>query len=415
MKFDKAICLSAVFAAFTVQASVALFDFETEDARRSAPNVRNESGMVVCVTNSMAPSGSWALHVTKPSWHEGMKDKMGVRVTLRPPVTDWRGYDRLVVDVFNDGPSGDWVYLRAVGPDDDWERGLYGRMSLPAYGYQRWVVNLKWPKGFDASNVTRMLINTSSMPKGVNMYLDGFRLLKPGEPLPEATGELFSRGLVPRYQRRITELEQMLEEAHGARRHDAALRRFRESCEKAGASHPRFCVGKASSAEQVLPRDDFSAEPAVSVDIRLARNEWEAVQLVPDQIGGLLQGHGAPEVVQQLLVAFREQLGALMAIVRSVIDQHEIGARSVIGSIFKAKIIKRGCRGHSSASALGHANGSVSDVYGDKVKLFCKKRAVGGQCIVLIGAVILIVFAVWRVVGVNEPPFDNGVSYKLYV
>lgn len=280
MKFDKAICLSAVFAAFTVQASVALFDFETEEDRRSAPNVRNESGMVVCVTNSMAPSGSWALYVTKPSWHEGMKDKMGVRVTLRPPVTDWRGYDRLVVDVFNDGPSGDWVYLRAVGPDDDWERGLYGRMSLPAYGYQRWVVNLKWPKGFDASNVTRMLINTSSMPKGVNMYLDGFRLLKPGEPLPEATGELFSRGLVPRYQRRITELEQMLEEAHGARRHDAALRRFRESCEKAGASHPRFCVGKASSAEQVLPRDDFSAEPAVSVDIRLARNEWEAVQLV---------------------------------------------------------------------------------------------------------------------------------------
>ena len=280
MKFCKMIFVLVFLAACPVQGSLTLFDFETEESRRAAPNIRSADGTIVAVTNSMAPSGSYALYVTKPTWREGIKDKRGVRFTLAPSATDWREYDRLVVDLFNDGPSGDWMYVRAVGPNDDWERGLFSRISLPAYGYSRWVVPLKWPKGFDASNVTRMLINTSSMPKGVNMYLDGFRLLKPGEPLPEATGELFSRGLVPRYQRRITELEQLLEEAHGARRHDAALRRFRNACEKAGSIYPRFCVGKASSAEQVLPRDDFSAEPAVSVEIRVARNEWEAQQLV---------------------------------------------------------------------------------------------------------------------------------------
>jgi hypothetical protein len=276
----KAVGILAILVAHVGFASVALFDFETEESRRTAPNIRNSDGMVVVATNSMAPSGSYALHVSKPNWHDGMKDKRGVRFALKPPITDWRGYDRLVIDLYNDGPSGDWLYIRAVGPDDDWEEGLFGRISLPAYGYSRWVVPLKWPKGFDVSNVTRMLVNSSSMPKGIKLSMDGFRLLKPGEPLPEPVGELFSRELMPRYQRRITELEQLLEEAHGMRRHDAALVKFRAACEKAGTRFDGFCVGKTSSAVQILPRDDFSAVPANDIKIRLARNEWEAVQLV---------------------------------------------------------------------------------------------------------------------------------------
>ena len=280
--------LAAVCGA-CASSAVTLFDFETEEERRSAPNVRTPSGTVIAVTNVMAPSGSWALHVRKAVWREGMADKTGVRFEMTPPVSDWRGYDRLVFDLFNDGPSGDWIYVRAVGPNDKWEDGLYGRLALPVHGYTRWTVPLKWPKGYEPSNITRMLINTSSMPKGFDLRLDGIRLLRPGETAPVATGELFSQELVPRYRKRIAELEQEVEEAHGARRHDAAVCRFRDACRKAGTSFPGFCLGQASSAEQILPRDDFTARPADALSLRLARNEWESLQLVvvPNDATGL--------------------------------------------------------------------------------------------------------------------------------
>ena len=201
-------CLTAALCASSAFSSVTLFDFETEDERRQVPNIRTSDGTVIAVTNSMAPSGSWAIHATKRVWAEGMSDRAGVRFSLRPKMTDWRGYDRIVIDVFNDGPSGDWLYVRAVGPSDDWENGLRGRLALAAHCHMRWVVPLDWPKGFDASCVTRMLFNTSSCPAGFDLRLDGIRLLKPGETPPVPVGELFSNCLVPRYERRIADLEQ---------------------------------------------------------------------------------------------------------------------------------------------------------------------------------------------------------------
>ena len=271
---------AAVLCVCRASAVVTLFDFETEEERRAAPNVRSSDGTIMAVTNTMAPSGSYAFHARKPVARDNETNASGVRFELKPPLADWRGYDRLVIDLFNDGPSGDWIYVRAIGPADKWEDGLYGRLSLPAYGYARWEVPLKWPRGYEPSNITRMLINTSSRPKGFDLRIDGIRLLKSGEDAPVATGELFSQELVPRYKRQIVELEQQLEEAHGARRHDAAVRRFMEACKRARTAFPGFCLGQASSASQVLPRDDFEAMPADSLRIRLAKNEWEALQLV---------------------------------------------------------------------------------------------------------------------------------------
>ncbi len=271
---------AATLCACSASAVVTLFDFETEENRRLAPDVRSADGTVMAVTNTMAPSGSWALHARKPIADDGSLNANGIRFEMKPPVADWRGYDRIVFDLFNDGPSGDWIYVRAIGPNDKWEDGLYGRLSLPAYGYARWTVPLNWPKGYEPSNITRMLINTSSRPKGFDLRIDGIRLLKPGEKAPAAMGELFSQELMPRYRQRITELEQQLEEAHGARRHDASARRFEAECEKAGTRFDGFCVGQASAAAQILPRDGFEARPADAFRIRLARNEWEALQIV---------------------------------------------------------------------------------------------------------------------------------------
>ena len=180
--------LLAAAAVYACRASavVTLFDFETEAERAVAPNVRSADGTVIAVTNSMAPSGSYAIHARKPIARGDELNASGVRFEMKPPVADWRGYDRLVIDLYNDGPSGDWIYVRAVGPDDKWEDGVYGRLSLPAYGYSRWTVPLKWPKGYEPSNITRMLINTSSRPKGFDLRIDGIRLLKPGEKAPAA-------------------------------------------------------------------------------------------------------------------------------------------------------------------------------------------------------------------------------------
>ena len=79
---------SAMLFVCCALAHVTLFDFETEDERRAAPNVRTADGTVIAVTNAMAPSGSYALHARKPVWREGMQDASGVRFEMKPPVAD---------------------------------------------------------------------------------------------------------------------------------------------------------------------------------------------------------------------------------------------------------------------------------------------------------------------------------------
>ena len=81
-----------------------LFDFET-DAERAMVETSSKKGWAVGVTNAFATSGGYAMRVECETWGEGKPEYPSL--TLRDlPVTDWSGYDRLVLDLVNVGAGG---------------------------------------------------------------------------------------------------------------------------------------------------------------------------------------------------------------------------------------------------------------------------------------------------------------------
>jgi len=280
-------------AAWTMAAAACgyetLTDFETPAEIAAAPRDVC-SAYVTAVTNRFAMGGTNSLHVWKRVWKDGDADTKGALVNLTPRLTDWRGYDRLSMVVYNDGPCGDWMYLYAYGKQTPWDHAMYGKLTLPAHDYAVWTVPIagKGP-AFDPADVTTLLLQTSSKPKGFDTYVDRIVLLKPGEEPPPPMGAGLAESLLPAARRRAAELEERVEDLRGACRHAKSVGRFRDACRAAGTVRSGLCLGWAYSDEQVLPRDDFSARPATALSLRLARNEVEAVQLVvvPETDDGL--------------------------------------------------------------------------------------------------------------------------------
>ena len=75
-----------------------LLDFERESERAAVP-FRNAGGVSVMVTNRLAVSGNYAVRFAVPPFRKGREEWPGF--TLASHKRDWRGYDRLVVEVVN--------------------------------------------------------------------------------------------------------------------------------------------------------------------------------------------------------------------------------------------------------------------------------------------------------------------------
>ena len=272
--------LYAAGAASVLFGGTVLTDFETPDEIASAPHEISADTRIE-VTNRFALSGFGCLRAWKAKWTEGKSDTAGVRLKFRPRITDWRGYDRLAIELYNDGSHGDWIYLYAQGADTPWEEAMYGRQALPAHGRCTWIIPVKG-KGpaFDPADVTQVLLQTSSKPKGFDVYIDRIMLLKPGEELPPLAGSGFSGDFLPEAEARISALETELEDTRAAVRHLESVRDFKAACVEAGSAKGGFCLGWARPTEQVMPRDAFRARPATELGLRLARNEYESIQLV---------------------------------------------------------------------------------------------------------------------------------------
>ena len=73
-----------------------IFDFEREDEQ--APRFANKDWQIG-VTNRYATSGNHSLFFHCASWKNGMA--RWPSFNLLPKITDWSGYDRLVIDLIN--------------------------------------------------------------------------------------------------------------------------------------------------------------------------------------------------------------------------------------------------------------------------------------------------------------------------
>ena len=216
--------------------------------------------------------GRWAyrFHITKP-WIGSLPQWPSVN--LSPSVGDFSGYDRLVLDIFNDSTGGDVLHLYLSEAEGRLQNGLLvpAGMPLSDYGYRRWIVQLKnWPKATNPQKIGRIHFFFTA-PTSADVYIAGFHLLKPGEN-PPPPSKAFMEGKV-----RSGELRAL---QYAKERRRKSLDAFTAKCRNAGQQGEYAWIGKATSMEKVRPRDDFDIAAADSFSLKLARGEYEALQVL---------------------------------------------------------------------------------------------------------------------------------------
>ena len=135
-------------------AATVLYDFETDAEQKAVPRLGGKD-FQVGVTNAYATSGEHAIGFVCRPWSEGMNEWPSF--TIASPVADWRGYDRLVVDVVNAGEAGDSLSTFIAEPKGRIQNGLHATMRLPGKGHAQWTIPLKdWPQTAAPTNVARI-------------------------------------------------------------------------------------------------------------------------------------------------------------------------------------------------------------------------------------------------------------------
>ncbi|MBR0055897.1 MAG: DUF4091 domain-containing protein [Kiritimatiellae bacterium] len=275
-----AILALALFATtLPALSATVLYDFETDAERAAVPCVANGE-FAVCVTNGLATSGTHALGFFCRPWEAGRNEWPSF--TLPSPVADWRGYDRLAVDVVNAGEEGDSLCIFVAGPEGRIQNGLSHALRLPGRDFVRWIVPLtSWPKTTSPDNIARIHFFVTR-PQSFAVTLDRLTLLREGETPPAPDGPLVGRDLLPLVDADRREARRVAAEQREETAHVRDYFRFREACAAAGQTSPDFLLGTASSMEKVMPRGRFSAKPVTADGLaaRLAGNEYESVQLL---------------------------------------------------------------------------------------------------------------------------------------
>lgn len=281
---------TASLAAASLAAGTVIYDFETPEEIAKAPKITQES-FRVGVTNAFATSGNKALLFSCAKWKKGYPQWPSL--DIRPKVTDWTGYDRLVVDIVSTGDGGDLLSVFIAGPKGRVQDGLLRNSRVPGCGVSQWVITLnEWPEKTSPANVGRVHFFTAH-PQGFNIAIDRLTLLKKGEqPLPPSK-QCLGRDVLPAVLADRENLKLKIQEMEEWKTHVDDALRFRHDCTTSGSlKSGAMFLGTATSMEQVRPRGPFKAKPmpAAGLSLRLAGNEYESVQLLVMPRDGDLSG-----------------------------------------------------------------------------------------------------------------------------
>ena len=278
----------AAAAAFSCHGAVTLYDFE-EDGKTHKINART---FYVGVTNAFATSGTHGLRFRCDDWKQGMPEWPSF--TLAVPVRDWTKFDRLSIDIVSlgDAEAVERLSIFIAGPDGRIQNGLSSGIGPVTRGYSQCVVQLagRWPKTAPADNVARFHMFVSR-PKSVDLVIDRVTLLEKGEPPPAPSGLCVGRDILPLMARATAEIVARNAELQGGVDH---LRDYARFCFLSGTSRYRssaMALGTATSMEKICPRACFSAKaiPDGGLALRLARNEYESLQLLVAPLGADLK------------------------------------------------------------------------------------------------------------------------------
>ena len=272
-------CVAAVASA-SIFGGTVIFDFETDAERQKAPRIKG-NGYCVGVTNAFATSGEHAVRFACEEWRMGMPEWPSFN--LIPTCTDWRGYDRLVVDIVSSGDGGDLLSAFIAEPEGRIQNGLNAGRRVPACGFSQWVIKLEnWPSTANPANIGRVHFFTER-PHGFDIAIDRLTLLKKGEEPTKPDGRALGRDVLPRVAADRDQLKVRVSDLESKILHMEDHARFHDECLAPGALKSKdMLIAAATSMEKVMPRGKFKVRPMPEsgLSVRLARNEVEGVQLL---------------------------------------------------------------------------------------------------------------------------------------
>ena len=250
----------------------AVLDFET-DAERSLLTEKRGSGFFG-FKKEYACSGDWSLAFNPASWKDGMNEWPAITVTMPQGRRDWRGYDKLSIDVISTKGGAEILKCYIGSGSKPLRAGGLFQVSLPEKGWKRWEVPLKQMEDkVDVSDVTRLHF-FMTRPLWSEVYIDNISLVPPVQTLSLPTTESWKKLMEDVEKRKAAaDLERR-------KRREEMISRLRTNAKTAGRSSEEFILAKAASMEKVRPHSVDGFKSADMVHVRLARNEHEAAQLL---------------------------------------------------------------------------------------------------------------------------------------
>ena len=249
-----------------------VFDFEIEDERAALSDKRGHG--FIGFKKAYPCSGEWTLAFNPSSWKPGMNEWPSVTVKIPENCRDWRGYEKLSIDVIAAKGGADLLKCYICSGDKPLHEGKSISFTLPERGWKRLEISVdKVAKKIDVSNVTRLHFYMKR-PLRSELYIDNIVLLPPVQTLGLPNTREWKS-----LMEEVADRNAAVAKANEGRR-ELLISRLRTASEALGRPVESFLLAKATSMEKVRPHTVEEFEFADDVFVRLARNEHEAVQLL---------------------------------------------------------------------------------------------------------------------------------------
>ena len=285
--------LDTVSAAGNMDGTV-LFDFETVEEREAVRKCNPDYGTLISVTNAYAASGGFSLRTVGMGDTDDAATGYLPRLLLRPSLTDWRDYDRLVVEVtsLRDSGANGRLRLFLAGPYGSYDNSIWLHLPLKYRGYRQWVVPLevKWSKRL--ANISRLFFSFEDFADGCDVCIDRVMLLRKGADVPSASTAFIERMAMPLIAAARDDLAATNATMSAELAHVRDYVHFCGDASRSVCSSLHMAVGTATTMEKIRPRAEVAARaiPDSGLAVRLAGNEYESVQVVVAATGGDLRG-----------------------------------------------------------------------------------------------------------------------------
>jgi hypothetical protein len=274
MKF-KGLSIAIFFSATVVfggNAPFTVLDFEA-GAERLLLTEKRGSGFFG-FKKEYACSGDWSLAFNPASWKDGMNEWPAITVTVPQGRRDWRGYDKLSIDLISTKGGAEVFKCFICSGSEPIQKGSLFHLPLPEKGWKRWEIPLKQMEDkVDLSDVTRLHF-FMTRPLWSEVYIDNISLVPPVQTLSLPKTKSW-RMVMDDVVKRKTAAD-----IENRKQREEMIARLLSNAKAAGRLSENFLLAKATSMEKVRPNSVDRFKSADMIYVRLARNEYEAAQLL---------------------------------------------------------------------------------------------------------------------------------------